>query len=338
MGKNRLRYIDIAKGIAIICIILGHLGDENINRVVFTFHVPIFFFITGYFTNSERNITEFAKNKLRTLIVPYIVTCLLIVILGTMDGWNKGNPLYALEYWSKASLYGAGTEHMELFFIPPIGALWFLWATFWGDLFLRVSLNFDKYLRVVFIASLFLFGYYSRRIFWFPLSIQAGACAALFMYIGWLLRGMKETIKNIPQEIKCFGIFFMAATWIAFIKNFQSFWLVNGDMGRGIVDIIGCMCACIIVICICKLIDVKLKLLSDFFAYFGRFSLLVLCVHIIELNLFDWWRFAGKFVQYGMPESWKLMFIIFVKITADLSIVYILSKISFVRKIYGIRA
>lgn len=61
---------------------------------------------------------------------------------------------------------------------------------------------------------------------------------------------MKKIIKNVPQEIKCFGILFMAATWIAFIKNFQSFWLVNGDMGRGIVDIIGCMCACIIVICI----------------------------------------------------------------------------------------
>lgn len=337
MNENRVQYIDVAKGIAMICIILGHLGDANINRVVFTFHVPIFFFITGYFTNSERDITEFVKNKLRTLIVPYIVTCLLIVILGTIDGWNKGNPFYALEYWSKASLYGAGSEHVDLFFIPSIGALWFLWATFWGDLFLRISLNFDKYLRMVFIVGIFLLSYYSRNIFWLPLSIQAGGCAALFMYIGWLLRSMKKRIKNVPQEIKCFGILFMAATWIAFIKNFQSFWLVNGDMGRGIVDIIGYMCACIIVICICKLIDTKLKLLSDFFAYFGRFSLLVLCVHIIELDLFDWWQFAGKFVQQGMPESWQLSFIIFVKITADLSIVYILSKISFVRKIYGIR-
>ena len=115
MNENRVQYIDVAKGIAMICIILGHLGDANINRVVFTFHVPIFFFITGYFTNSERNITEFVKNKLMTLIVPYIVTCLLIVILGTIDGWNKGNPFYALVYWSKASLYGAGSEHVDPF-------------------------------------------------------------------------------------------------------------------------------------------------------------------------------------------------------------------------------
>ena len=43
--STRLQYIDIAKGIAMICIILGHLGNASINRIVFTFHVPFFFFI-----------------------------------------------------------------------------------------------------------------------------------------------------------------------------------------------------------------------------------------------------------------------------------------------------
>lgn len=40
--KNRVQYFDIARGIAMICIILGHLNNSLINRVVFTFHVPIF--------------------------------------------------------------------------------------------------------------------------------------------------------------------------------------------------------------------------------------------------------------------------------------------------------
>ena len=39
--KQRKSFIDIAKGIAIISIILGHLGVYQINRVVYTFHVPI---------------------------------------------------------------------------------------------------------------------------------------------------------------------------------------------------------------------------------------------------------------------------------------------------------
>ena len=40
-ARQRKSFIDIAKGIAIISIILGHLGVYQINRVVYTFHVPI---------------------------------------------------------------------------------------------------------------------------------------------------------------------------------------------------------------------------------------------------------------------------------------------------------
>jgi len=36
-----------------ICIVLGHLGNPLINQFVFTFHLPVFFIITGYFFNPE---------------------------------------------------------------------------------------------------------------------------------------------------------------------------------------------------------------------------------------------------------------------------------------------
>ena len=91
--KNRVQYFDIARGIAMICIILGHLNNSLINRVVFTFHVPIFFFITGYFMNSKCGIKDYARNKLRTLIVPYIVTCIVIIILGTLKGFIQGDAI-----------------------------------------------------------------------------------------------------------------------------------------------------------------------------------------------------------------------------------------------------
>lgn len=89
--STRLQYIDIAKGIAMICIILGHLGNASINRIVFTFHVPIFFFITGYFTNKKRDLNGFIKNKARTLLVPYIISSIVIIIIGTLKGvwWNN---------------------------------------------------------------------------------------------------------------------------------------------------------------------------------------------------------------------------------------------------------
>ena len=85
MEKRRIQYIDIAKGIAMICIVLGHLGNPQINRVVFTFHVPVFFFITGYFINTSLSVKDFIKNKTRTLLCPYIFTCLAIIILATLE-------------------------------------------------------------------------------------------------------------------------------------------------------------------------------------------------------------------------------------------------------------
>ena len=49
MQKKRIEYLDVARGIAMLSVVLGHMGIFNINRVVFTYHLPILFFITGYF-------------------------------------------------------------------------------------------------------------------------------------------------------------------------------------------------------------------------------------------------------------------------------------------------
>ena len=49
--RRRLQYLDAVRGFAMICIVLGHLGIADINRFVFTFHLPIFYLITGYFIN-----------------------------------------------------------------------------------------------------------------------------------------------------------------------------------------------------------------------------------------------------------------------------------------------
>ena len=160
--KNRVQYFDIARGIAMICIILGHLNNSLINRVVFTFHVPIFFFISGYFMNSKCGIKDYARNKLRTLIVPYIVTCIVIIILGTLKGFIQGDAISELGRWSYAAVYGAGDSYNEPFYIPGIGAIWFLWATFWGCIFLRLSLQFERHVRLGVIIGLFIFGYFSR--------------------------------------------------------------------------------------------------------------------------------------------------------------------------------
>lgn len=54
--SNRVVHIDIARGIAIILVVLGHCcqsADMALNRVILSFHMPLFFFLSGVFAKSE---------------------------------------------------------------------------------------------------------------------------------------------------------------------------------------------------------------------------------------------------------------------------------------------
>ena len=69
---NRIVYIDIIKGIAIILVIMGHvLSDPSLLRnAIYTFHMPLFFIISGYFLKFKSE-NAFRKN-FRSLLVPYL--------------------------------------------------------------------------------------------------------------------------------------------------------------------------------------------------------------------------------------------------------------------------
>lgn len=139
--SKRIRTLDIAKGLAMICIIIGHMGIGAIDRVVYTFHVPLFFLIAGYFASDSQSLWEVTKKKARTLLVPYCLTCIVIILLGTLYGWHRGDAVTALRDWSFASLYGSGAYYGKPFEIKAIGAIWFLWALFWACIFMRILLR-----------------------------------------------------------------------------------------------------------------------------------------------------------------------------------------------------
>ena len=337
--KKRLGFIDVARGIAIISIILGHLGSSQINRVVFTYHVPIFFFITGYFINTKKNVKVFIENKARTLLVPYAVTCMIIIILNTIDGYyTQGGEkaLYTAKYWIYASVYGAGDSYQEPFRIIAIGAIWFLWATFWGSTFLRISLKMSEIMRVCMITLLFAFGYWSRSLFWFPFSIQAGCCATLFMYFGYLFKQEEDKIKELSMEMKWESAILAVVVWLEFIKNFQSFWLVHCDIGRGAIDIIGCICGCYIVFIVSWYLEKYVVILAKPLKYIGRFSILALCIHIIELDAFPWDTLTDFILAKGIAASSIFYIVILIKMVMVLGGCVLLSKSKLICRLYGI--
>lgn len=71
---NRLNWIDWAKVFAISCVVFGHIPQvpgSFPQYFIVTFHMPLFFFISGYLTKKEYICVDTIKKYWHTLIIPY---------------------------------------------------------------------------------------------------------------------------------------------------------------------------------------------------------------------------------------------------------------------------
>ena len=334
MRNSRIEYFDIAKGIAIISVIIGHLGISIVNHVVFTYHLPVFLFISGYFINQKHSLKDFSRKKFRSLMIPYFITCIVIVLLGTARSLIKGNAFQETIKWITASLYGTGNTIKTPFYIPQIGAIWYLPATCAGTILLRWILEIKEQVRPFIICILFAVGYLtSKYIFWFPMSVQAGLCSTFFMYMGWMYKKNELIINKLNIETKITMIIIAVITWIMFIFQFEGFYIVSNSYGRGIVDLIGAVFASILIILISKCIEDKSNTIKKILLFAGKYSLLILCIHIVEYDLFPVEKAIRRFV--GISDQTMRVMIIFFKPTIILFATWILLKIRIVRKVFG---
>lgn len=81
--KERYKELDLMKGIGILLVYLGHsfnLPRLDWNKIfvflgntTYSFHMPLFFFISGLLsnTNKEINLEKFYKGKIKRLLIPY---------------------------------------------------------------------------------------------------------------------------------------------------------------------------------------------------------------------------------------------------------------------------
>ena len=73
--KQRDNWIDLAKAIGMYLIFIGHYG-ANIgaaNNWVFSFHVPLFFLLSGLLENyNERGFVKNLIRKTTTIAIPYL--------------------------------------------------------------------------------------------------------------------------------------------------------------------------------------------------------------------------------------------------------------------------
>lgn len=142
---NRINWIDWAKAIAITFVVFGHIPEKDsfLQGYITSFHMPLFFFISGYLTKKEYlNIVTF-KKYWNGLIIPYI--CYNVLFL---PYWLIR---HAVEYpeWSimdlSKPLVGMLLCHVNTSFSEPLNTVtWFLIALFFMKIIMAVCNNMQK--------------------------------------------------------------------------------------------------------------------------------------------------------------------------------------------------
>ena len=124
--NKRVQYIDIARGIAIILMVVGHVLDRGWKRnVIFSFHMPLFIIISGMFYK-EKSLRETVKNIIFKLILPYLICTLILQIFTCTDIRLIGNCIvdwfkqiaFSYSYWGKIIFSNSAAPLDILWFFP----------------------------------------------------------------------------------------------------------------------------------------------------------------------------------------------------------------------------
>jgi fucose 4-O-acetylase-like acetyltransferase len=130
----RTDWVDLARGIGIVLVVFGHVArgvyaadlplDEqwfrNADRLIYSFHMPLFFFLSGLFylsSMARHGIPGFIIEKLRTVAWPYLLWSLL-----------QGITQVALSGYANHAI----TVHdLSDLLWQPHAQFWFLYALFY---------------------------------------------------------------------------------------------------------------------------------------------------------------------------------------------------------------
>ena len=216
--EGRIQWVDALKGFLILLVVMGHMADpkdasSGIYSFIYTFHMPLFFMVSGILALDIRNknVSKYIGRKTETLLIPFLS---FAIITSFLKGWQYF-PLYFL----------ADNKH----------GLWFLLVLFVFCSFLLLCCKVVKYctrkkeyhinvinqekniiikevIAFVILELLFVIVYYFSS----PILRDILIPKTLFLYwpyfiFGYVLSNMKIRVPD--YVIGVFGIVFFAIWW-----------------------------------------------------------------------------------------------------------------------------
>lgn len=180
--KARIDWIDVSRGIAFLMVIYSHL--PMMNNQVMIFFSPVFlttfFFISGYLFKSGQKFSVVLEHRLRTLLLPFLVLGLLMLLMEQIVTFNEKT---SLTEGLKGLLFQNG-ENEILWFIAAL----FVYSVifYWIDWICRTPKQLLWFSIVLFIIN-------SIALHWFdmpavPWHLFSFGCACFYMALGRLYR------------------------------------------------------------------------------------------------------------------------------------------------------
>ena len=270
--NKRIEWVDIAKGIAIVLMIIGHTVPygSKVRNFIFSFHMPFFLILTGFTIKEityKHAIKSYVIKDFKRLVIPYITVEIIEQFVNIfLYKMTLREAIYALS----RSLFGYKISG----WIP----VWFLMFLFDVKLiYYFIEYIFNEYSLIIYLLLSFA-GKTISSVVHMPLYFDVALVCVLFLYVGHLIKIHNDSInKN-----------YFIITILSFIT-----WMIPLDFGIYIETYprnYPCFVICIIEaiggsICfiylsysISKFTNHLNKILSNI----GTNTLLMLCVHQLD--------------------------------------------------------
>lgn len=213
MAEKRIEWVDIAKGIGIICVVIGHteISDTLFGRIIYLFHMPLFFYISGYLYKKQENMKAHLKNKSIQLLIPYFVFLFIFTPVNGLSDLLNNTSLsisdiisFVLKILSGGKNIGGATT-----------VFWFITCFYLTQILYNLLHNkfSEKSINYIAVVMLIL-GYLSPMLIAdinIPWNANVVLVALPVYHIGYLSRKFDLTINNYILSIVIICIVVLAA-------------------------------------------------------------------------------------------------------------------------------
>lgn len=298
---NRIDWIDVAKGIGMILVIMGHTIQLDVVKPIYAFHMPLFFFLSGLLLAPDKigYFSSFTIKKAVQILRPWLtillistVVCLLIPEWREQLTWDS-----ILE-----DLYSANTNTFQN------SSIWYLPCFFFALVFYYIMNKVFRHNT----ASVCVFIAFALSLFFLkpamealsiptgrlPFKMDSALLATVFIATAsWYRQQIFEYIKN-KTNIK--GVFLFGL--ITAITTVGNGWANMNSLDFGRVSLLYYPIAFIGVFFVCMTAEFICKqnypLLKHILIFYGRNSLIIFGFQSLFIRLYL--LFFNKFYDLNM--------------------------------------